>query len=616
MDNFSKDDNNIKLDVTSKYGGVIDTDIRFFTSDRGTAVLNFMVTKNNFPLSISENHAKSSIVLKTSNYDVDNGAYVSDDLEVVDAINGKLQYTLPIQFLKYNGKVEAQVYFTQNGNGNVIVERSFTFKIDNDLISDFDGKTKLTYIKSMQDLVENVADEVKNVKASLSNATSLVSSIKSEVSKGIQQLEIKQNDVVQMITQTQNTSMTALDNKVKEVESKTKVITDKINEYETRLTDQDVLKKADTSNWQKYKLTNDDGTIYDIPDANIADVLQSSKTSRVVHLSYAKDAPSLINIKDDKMLAEIPIEDGVPDDEENDNQEPEVNIQTTNIVASGLLIICITNESIGRAEWRPDSTNEVFTTYKTNGTWLPFEKFNSQDVTRESIEIENNNILNQSKNYTDSKFNDITWQKFKLTDDNGFTKNIDIAGSKDRLLALSTGNYYVINPPDTPDDITIKEGYLNVTSKDEINKLFEFTPINTNKVIKRRTINGSLENGWFTTNEYKKTLLFSGAANGVGTELALTDDFNNYSLLVISGDYPGGNFNETSLVGMTGSIVINKTNLLDTDGNGGAIYELILQKTSNKTLRIINDVKFDLSTLKGTGANANKITINRIEGWK
>ncbi|WP_390522538.1 BppU family phage baseplate upper protein, partial [Staphylococcus pseudintermedius] len=82
-------------------------------------VLNFLITKNNVPLAISDNHAKASIVLKSENYSVDSGAYISDDLTIVDPINGLLQYVIPSKFLKYNGKVNAQVFFTQNGSGNV-----------------------------------------------------------------------------------------------------------------------------------------------------------------------------------------------------------------------------------------------------------------------------------------------------------------------------------------------------------------------------------------------------------------------------------------------------------------------------------------------------------------
>ncbi|MBR9503924.1 BppU family phage baseplate upper protein, partial [Staphylococcus aureus] len=94
VDNFSKDDNLIELQTTSQYNPVIDTNISFYESDRGTGVLNFAVTKNNKPLSISKHneHVKTSIVLKTDDYNVDRGAYISDELTIVDAINGRLQY--------------------------------------------------------------------------------------------------------------------------------------------------------------------------------------------------------------------------------------------------------------------------------------------------------------------------------------------------------------------------------------------------------------------------------------------------------------------------------------------------------------------------------------------
>ncbi|HCU9344944.1 TPA: hypothetical protein OVI26_001925, partial [Staphylococcus aureus] len=52
------------------------------------------------------------------------------------------------------------------------------------------------------------------------------------------------------------------------------------------------------------------------------------------------------------------------------------------------------------------------------------------------------------------------------------------------------------------------------------------------------------------------------------------------------------------------------------DGNGGGIYECLLSKTSSTTLRIDNDVYFDLGRTTGSGANANKVTITKIMGWK
>lgn len=619
MDNFSKDDNQLNMEVTSHYGQLISTDIRFFTSDRGTAVLNFMVTKNRLPMSISTNHAKANIVLKTENYNVETGAYVSDDLEIIDPINGKMQYVIPNEFLKYNGKVKAQIYFTQNGNGNVIVEREFGFQIDNDLISDFDGITKLTYIKSMQDLTESVADEVKAIKNSLSDAKTIVESIDTEFNKGIQQLEIKQNDAVQLITTTEQTAIDNLNSKIAEVEAKEKIVTDKIDNYESTIDDKSLLKIEDTANWQKYKITNDDGTIPNIVDMNISDVLNASKTSSVVHLTNAKDAPSIINIKDDEVLIDNPIEDGVPDDEDYedyDEVQPDVNIQTANIIASGLLTTYIVDESVGRAFWRPDNTNEVFTTLKTNGTWLPFKKYNDEDITKEYIESTNLDTLNQSKQYIDQSIGNIGWQKHSLTDENGYSTKLDLAGSKDKMLTVASGSYYVINPPNLPTDILNAEGYMNVYVKDDVNKLYEFTPINSNKTLKRRVANGVLESAWFVTNEYKSDVLFDGSATGVGTELTLTNDYTKYSLLVVSGSYPGGAFTETALTSVPKSIIVSKTNLTDTDGSSAGLYEMIIQKLGNTTFRIGNDIYYDVNNKVGSGANANKFTISRIEGWK
>ncbi|WP_460379468.1 BppU family phage baseplate upper protein, partial [Staphylococcus aureus] len=96
--------------------------------------------------------------------------------------------------------IRDRAYFTQNGSNNVIVERQFSFNIQNDLISNFDGKTKLVYIKSIQDLTESVKEEVEDLKKSLSDTKSLVTEIDSRINQGIQRLEIKQNEAVQMLS--------------------------------------------------------------------------------------------------------------------------------------------------------------------------------------------------------------------------------------------------------------------------------------------------------------------------------------------------------------------------------------------------------------------------------
>ncbi|HDZ0143265.1 TPA: BppU family phage baseplate upper protein [Staphylococcus aureus] len=605
VDNFSKDDNLIELQTTSQYNPVIDTNISFYESDRGTGVLNFAVTKNNKPLSISKHNAMTSIVLKTDNFDDEHGAYISDELTIVDAINGRMQYVIPNEFLKYTGRVHAQAYFTQNGSNNVIVERQFSFNIQNDLISNFDGKTKLVYIKSIQDLTESVKEEVEDLKKSLSDTKSLVTEIDSRINQGIQRLEIKQNEAVQMITTTQDKAVQYINSEFQKIVDKEQAIFERVNEVEQQINGADLVKVNSTTNWQKSKLTDDYGKAIESYEQSIDSVLSAVNTSRIIHITNATDAPE----KTDIGTLEKPGQDGVDDGSSFDES-------TYTSSKSGVLVVYVVDNNTARATWYPDDSNDEYTKYKIYGTWYPFYKKNDGNLTKQFVEETSNNALNQAKQYVDDKFGTTSWQQHKMTEANGQSIQVNLNNAQGDLGYLTAGNYYATRVPDLPGSVESYEGYLSVFVKDETNKFFNFTPANSKKVYTRSIINGRLDSQWTVPNEYKKAVLFDGAANGVGTTLNLTESYQNYSLLVISGTYPGGTFAEVSLTSMPNSIVISKTNLVDSDGNGGGLYECSVSKTSNTTFRIDVDILYDIGKSAGSGANANKITIKRIEGWK
>lgn len=605
VDNFSKDDNLIELQTTSQYNPVIDTNISFYESDRGTGVLNFAVTKNNKPLSISKHNAMTSIVLKTDNFDDEHGAYISDELTIVDAINGRMQYVIPNEFLKYTGRVHAQAYFTQNGSNNVIVERQFNFNIQNDLISNFDGKTKLVYIKSIQDLTESVKEEVEDLKKSLSDTKSLVTEIDSRINQGIQRLEIKQNEAVQMITATQDKAVQYINSKFQKIVEKEQAIFERVNEVEQQINGADLVKGNSTTNWQKSKLTDDYGKAIESSEQSIEAVLRHANSSMIIHITNAKDAPE----KADIGTLEKPGQDGVDDGSSFDES-------TYTSSKSGVLVVYVVDDSTARATWYPDDSNDEYTTYKIGGTWYQFYKKVDEELTKKFVKETSNNALNQAKQYVDDKFGTTSWQQHKMTEANGQSIQVNLNNAQGDLGYLTAGNYYATRVPDLPGSVESYEGYLSVFVKDETNKFFNFTPANSKKVYTRSIINGRLDSQWTVPNEYKKAVLFDGAANGVGTTLNLTESYQNYSLLVISGTYPGGTFAEVSLTSMPNSIVISKTNLVDSDGNGGGLYECSVSKTSNTTFRIDVDILYDIGKSAGSGANANKITIKRIEGWK
>ncbi len=605
VDNFSKDDNLIELQTTSQYNPIIDTNISFYESDRGTGVLNFAVTKNNRPLSISSEHVKTSIVLKTDDYNVDRGAYISDELTIVDAIDGRLQYVIPNEFLKHSGKVHAQAFFTQNGSNNVVVERQFSFNIENDLVSGFDGITKLVYIKSIQDTIEAVGKDFNQLKQNMADTQTLIAKVNDSATKGIQQIEIKQNEAIQAITATQTSATQAVTAEFSKIVEKEQAIFARVNEVEKQINGADLVKGNTTTNWQKSKITDDYGKAIESSEQSIDSVLSAINTSRIIHITSATDAPTFKDIG----TLETPKEDGVDDGSE-------VSATTNTLGKSGLLVVYVVDDSTARATWYPDDSNDEYTTYKIGGTWYQFYKKVDEELTKKFVEETANNALNQAKQYVDDKFGTTSWQQHKMTEANGQSIQVNLNNAQGDLGYLTAGNYYATRVPDLPGSVESYEGYLSVFVKDETNKFFNFTPANSKKVYTRSIINGRLDSQWTVPNEYKKAVLFDGAANGVGTTLNLTESYQNYSLLVISGTYPGGTFAEVSLTSMPNSIVISKTNLVDSDGNGGGLYECSVSKTSNTTFRIDVDILYDIGKSAGSGANANKITIKRIEGWK
>ncbi|HDX7831741.1 TPA: BppU family phage baseplate upper protein, partial [Staphylococcus aureus] len=426
VDNFSKDDNLIELQTTSQYNPVIDTNISFYESDRGTGVLNFAVTKNNKPLSISKHNAMTSIVLKTDNFDDEHGAYISDELTIVDAINGRMQYVIPNEFLKYTGRVHAQAYFTQNGSNNVIVERQFSFNIENDLISNFDGKTKLVYIKSIQDLTESVKEEVEDLKKSLSDTKSLVTEIDSRINQGVQRLEIKQNEAVQMITTTQDKAVQYINSEFQKIVDKEQAIYKRLSEVEQQINGADLVKGNSTVNWQKSKITDDYGKAIESSEQSIDSVLNAVNTSRIIHITSATDAPSFGDIG----TVDTPKEDGVDDGSD-------IPVAPNTLGKSGVLVVYVVDDSTARATWYPDDSNDEYTKYKIGGTWYPFYKKNDGDLTKQFVEETSNNALNQAKQYVDDKFGTTSWQQHKLTEANGQSIQVNLNNAQGDLGYLT-----------------------------------------------------------------------------------------------------------------------------------------------------------------------------------
>ena len=100
----------------------------------------------------------------------------------------------------------------------------------------------------------------------------------------------------------------------------------------------------------------------------------------------------------------------------------------------------------------------------------------------------------------------------------------------------------------------------------------------------------------------------------MGTDLNLSETLDNFVFLFIYGSASGVYFTATGNPMDNNNITVSFTNVIDSEGNGGGHYEALLSKTSRTKLKITNDVYFDFGSGIGSGANANKITINKIIG--
>lgn len=238
------------------------------------------------------------------------------------------------------------------------------------------------------------------------------------------------------------------------------------------------------------------------------------------------------------------------------------------------------------------------------------------------------------------------WQKYKLTEEDGnrlSKKGLD-------LLNLDTGYYETWDAVNDPLDGDTGIYEVNVTTGSSGQKTIVAIQSYLNKTFINTIHTDDQDTGWkelislpideevetkssseqrgneiltdanqYTDEQLSKqhTVLFEGSANGVNTEFNLTDSIYNYSLIMISGEFPGGTFNEPVLVSnVIDNITIQRFNLTDAEGQLVKFYESSVNVKNGIKPFIRHDVAFDYKNLKPSGKDNNAFTITKVEGWK
>ncbi|PTU83390.1 hypothetical protein BUZ67_01430 [Staphylococcus pasteuri] len=286
--------------------------IGFYNLDKNTAKFQFRVSKDDKPLLISDKNVKGYAFFKAQNGTDKQRPSTSGvlDIEFIDPMRGLIGITVPQWFLKNvaNTTVLGEVYLSLNdfnttGKDDTVVLGTFSFSVRDSLVNQIESDIKVSYIRMFDDLRTELELKVQQLKQDIGDTQSLIESIKQIANDSLAKINKAQADAISEITDALLSSTNSIDlerdEALRQIDAKreavktdydltndtfkqlvsnstqafndnatnaNKTIDDKVNAFNQTLsaggftTQADVDSKLSTLTWQKFKLTNDDGS--------------------------------------------------------------------------------------------------------------------------------------------------------------------------------------------------------------------------------------------------------------------------------------------------------------------------------------------------------------------
>lgn len=316
-----------------------DLNVAFSTADRDTAIIEFTVTQNNKPLLLGNDNIKSSIVFIHSN-----GLKMKAPIVITDGLNGKISYQIPNDILATPGTVTGQVYVARKSTTDtqaVVAERIFTFSIQESLAWEFDAETKLNYIIEFDELESQLKQRAYAIEEAMANAEDYVGQIEQAREKGLSDIEIAKGNAIEEINTLATSKLTSIHNDGTDYLNNMVhihgLIDDKITQFNSDVDAGGYIKDTDTTDWQKSKMTDDEG--YSI-HLDTIDFMNIENTITKSGLYYVADSTNGI-------------------DGENTN---------------GLIRAHFRNVDNGVIEFSPTDSHNVYYLQKYRGIWDTFTK--------------------------------------------------------------------------------------------------------------------------------------------------------------------------------------------------------------------------------------------------
>lgn len=357
---------------------ISDIGIGFYNLDENTAKLRFQLSNDAGTLLLSDNN-----LMVYGYFESSNGS-VSDviETEIIDGLNGIVETTLDQDFLhaSTSTEVEGQLYIgVRNVSGKpeynaVAVLGEFNFEVKDSLINKISSFTKIEYIRMFSQLKAKIELEVQDIQDAIANGADYVAEMESVKTQGITAINKTVTDgkayIDSVIAQAQtnindtatsaiNDVNTAKENAISSMNTKvsesvgnvsnvsTNAIThvdEKLTEFNTHIKENGFVQPEDLDNklsgleWQKAKLTNDDGRLKQISEFDF-------------------DNPELI-FGDKSQFAYVSSSLNYPNGSNS----------------NGTVMYLVVTSDYKRIEYRPNGSNKIFYRRKEAGTWLDWKE--------------------------------------------------------------------------------------------------------------------------------------------------------------------------------------------------------------------------------------------------
>ena len=312
MDIDIKKNGKLTLKDTPYFEPIDNTNISFTNMDIGTARITFRIMKHGLPLQVSDKNVYVYAYLES-----DNGTRSEViDLNFDDPINGLVSLQLDKDFLTAatNTTVKGQLYITMHKWNTVsddfsdtVALQEFTFTVKDALVNKISGVTKIQYIRTFDQLktevkdrilelekdvgrIETISNELKELFRTttqdiedLKNRT--ISELQSQIESSSAEVDDKKTEILNQLDNSTKNAINQINNKKEEViqliSDNNLVTSDMFSEYQDDVQENlneilenylsqvnavrdDFQLTLDNLDWQKYKLTNDNGsTFYD-----------------------------------------------------------------------------------------------------------------------------------------------------------------------------------------------------------------------------------------------------------------------------------------------------------------------------------------------------------------